>query len=329
MAKTSEDNVPCMNDAQASLGKLTVVVGVPAFNAEKTIVPVVLEAQRQAHIVLVCDDGSSDMTGKIAAQLGAVVVTHPENRGYGAAIRSLFKRARELNADVLVTLDSDGQHNPAEVPQIVKPVEDGVADVVLGSRFLERSGTAEMPIYKKIGVKVITRLVNGSGKRRVSDAQCGFRAYSKHALEQLGAFSENGMGASIELLHAARKRGLRVCEVSVSCKYDKSLGVKTSTQNPVTHGAGILVTLAKLVVDDRPLTFLGVPGILSLIVGSLFGVWLLNAYARTRAVVTSIALASFAFLLLGLIAVSTGILLYAMARLTRRINAGEKNLSSD
>ena len=118
--------------------------------------------------------------------------------------RVCLSRARELNADVLVTLDSDGQHDPAEIPRLVKPIEEGVAEVVLGSRFMDKNGTADMPAYRQLGVKVITKLSNGSGKNAVSDSQSGFRAYSKTALEKLGGISENGMSASIELLRASQ-----------------------------------------------------------------------------------------------------------------------------
>ena len=121
------------------------VVGIPAFNEEKTIARVVLEARKYADIVVVCDDGSSDLTGEIAENLGAVVIHHEHNCGYGAAMQSLFKKARELKADVLVTLDSDGQHNPAEIPRLVKPIEDGDAEVVLGSRFVDKAGTLTCP----------------------------------------------------------------------------------------------------------------------------------------------------------------------------------------
>ena len=105
-----------------------VVVGIPAFNEATTIAQVVLEAQKYANVVVVCDDGSNDMTGAIAKRLGADVVRHRRNLGYGSSIKSLFKRACELDADVLVTLDADGQHDPEEIPNVVKPIVQGAAD---------------------------------------------------------------------------------------------------------------------------------------------------------------------------------------------------------
>jgi glycosyltransferase involved in cell wall biosynthesis len=298
---------------------LLVVAGIPAYNEEKTIARVVLGAQKHAHIVVVCDDGSSDLTGEIATRLGAVVVRHERNSGYGAALQSLFKRARELNADVLVTLDADGQHDPAQIPLLVKPIEEGVAGVVLGSRFKDKNGADDMPKYRQFGVKVITKLTNGNGKHGVSDAQSGFRAYSKRAMEHLGALSENGMGASVELLRAISKSGLKVCEVPISCKYAGSTGEKTSSKNPLSHGVGLIMSLIKLVVEDRPLPYLGLPGIVSIAVGTLFGVWMMNMYAASGQITTNVALASIAFILIGFFTLSTAITLYAITRLSKKV----------
>lgn len=305
--------------ATATLGGLLVVAGIPAFNEEKTIARVVLEAQKYADIVIVCDDGSSDLTGQIAERLGAVVVRHERNSGYGAALQSLFKRARELKADVLVTLDGDGQHDPDEIHQLIKPIVTGDAEVALGSRFIDEAGTADMPFYRKIGIKVITKLANGSGKNGVSDAQSGFRAYGKHALESLSMF-ENGMSASVELLREVDKTGLKVCEVPITCKYADSVGVETSTENPITHGINLVMSIVKLVVEDRPLPILGIPGMLFLLAGTLFGVWMMQMYASSGRIVTNVALASIGFILIGFFAISTAITLYAITRISKRVS---------
>lgn len=296
-----------------------VIVGVPAFNEEKTIASVVLGAQKHADIVLVCDDGSKDFTAEIAERLGAVVIRHDNNQGYGAALQSLFKRAKDLNADVLVTLDSDGQHDPCEIPKIIEPLINGNADVVLGSRFIDATGISSMPIYRKLGIKVITLLSNSVAKNPISDSQSGFRAYNKHALQSLSMYA-TGMSASLEIIQSINKNGLKVAEVPVSCKYRKEVGVKTSTENPLSHGVGLIAAIIKLVVEDRPLKFLGLPGILFLSIGSLFGVWLMNNYALTGSITTNIALASIAFVLMGFFMVSTSITLYAIRTLANKVN---------
>jgi hypothetical protein len=316
---TNASNVALTDSNLVNLQEPLVVVGIPAYNEEKTIARVILGAQKHSHIVVVCDDGSSDLTGEIAERLGAVVVCHEKNLGYGAALQSLFKRARELKADILVTLDSDGQHDPAQIPVLVEPIEQGVAEVVLGSRFMDKNGTVEMPSYRKFGIKVITKLTNGSGKGGVSDSQSGFRAYSKNAIEHLGSISENGMSASIELLHAMDKCGLKVCEVPISCKYSKSNTQKTSSKNPVSHGVGLLFSLVKLIVEERPLPMLGLPGIASVAIGIVFGVWMIDLYAQSGQITTNIALASIAFILMGCFLVSTAITLYAITRLSTKL----------
>lgn len=308
-----------IGESKAILEKVEViepvtVVGIPAFNEEKTIARVVLEAQKYADKVVVCDDGSSDMTAEIAERLGADVARHEQNLGYGAAIQSLFRRARELGADVLVTLDADGHHDPREVPNVVKPVLEG--NGVIGSRFVDERSTYTMPWYRRAGVKFITRLVNNSGKHDVRDAQSGFRAYNCKSLEKL-TLLENGMGVSVEILVNARKQGLRIQEVSAACNYSKD--VKTS-HNPIRHGVNVVMSIVRLVVEERPLLFLGVPGVFSLLVGVLFGVWMLQIYALERQIMTNVALASIAFILIGLFCVFTAIALYAISRLVQKTN---------
>ena len=294
-----------------------VVVGIPAYNEEHSIARIVIEAQKFADAVIVCDDGSSDYTAKIAERLGADVIRHEQNLGYGAAIKSLFERALDFGADVLVTLDGDGQHDASEIPRIVKPIVQGAADVVIGSRFMDAHGTAEMPFYRKIGAKLITKLVNSSAKHGVSDSQSGFRAYNRQALERL-SLSEAGMGASVQILLEASKQNLKITEVPSTCKYENG-DVSTSTQNPITHGIGVVSSIVRLIVEERPLTALGTPGVLCLIVGAVFGVWLLQIYAVARSIVTNIALASLSFTLIGFFMVSTSITLYAVTRIGKKI----------
>jgi glycosyltransferase involved in cell wall biosynthesis len=312
-----EKNRSIKIEVEAAKVKPFVVVGIPAFNEERTIAKVVLESQRFADKVVVCDDGSSDMTAEIAERLGADVVRHNRNLGYGAAIQSLFRRAKELEADVLVTLDGDGQHDPRETPNVLEPLFANSADIVIGSRFVDMA-RALMPWHRRAGVKFITRLANGQSKRgSVKDAQSGFRAYNNRALESLVLF-EDGMGVSAEILINARKAGLRICEVSSSCSYD--VGVETSTSNPVRHGVGLVMSIVRVVVEDKPLLLLGLPGIVCLLVGAVFGVWMLQTYAVEHRIVTNIALASVAFVLVGFFCLSTAITLYAITRLARKVN---------
>lgn len=292
-----------------------IVAGIPAYNEEKTIAKVILLAQKHVDVVVVCDDGSQDMTSDIAEKLGATVIRHEKNNGYGAAIRTLFEKARTLNADILLTLDADGQHDPREVPKLLQPIVENKADVVIGSRFLRPNNG--MPSYRRLGVKLLTKMTNGSKEKgAITDGQCGFRAYNRKAIEDL-ALDETGMGVSAEALMKAQSLGLVVTEIPVEVHYKD---LETSTHNPLKHGLGVVSTIIKLVVEERPLYYLGVPGALLLTLGLAFGLWTLQLYYITEPhrIATNVALVSVAFTLLGMFFIFTSITLYAILRAVRR-----------
>ncbi|MGD6934228.1 MAG: glycosyltransferase family 2 protein [Candidatus Bathyarchaeia archaeon] len=312
-----QENSHVLINSTAAQERPFVVVGIPAFNEERAIARIIIEAQKFADAVVVCDDGSSDLTANIAERLGAEVARHPQNMGYGAAIKTLFQRALDFGADVLVTLDGDGQHDASEIPQVIQPIINGSADVVIGSRFIDQQGTKEMPRYRRFGAKVITKLVNGSSKTGVKDSQSGFRAYNRQALERL-CVSEAGMGASVQILLEASKQDLRISEVASTCKYETG-GGSTSTENPFTHGVGVIMSLVRLIVEQRPLTVLGIPGLFCLFGGIGFGVWMLQLYATTHAIVTNVALAALAFTIIGFFMLSTAITLYAITRISKKV----------
>jgi len=300
---------------QLPLGKPKplVVAAIPAFNEERSIAKLVLEAQKYVDVVLVCDDGSTDSTAEIAERMGADVIRHERNLGYGAALKTLFTTARELKADVLVTIDGDGQHDATEIPSLVEPVLENKADVVLGSRFLNKENG--VPRYRRWGIRLISKLTGAASNHTFLDAQCGFRVYGRKALNGLDLV-ENGMGSSVEILMKAKKQGLTVAEVPANCKYS---GVeRSSTQNAFGHGADVLMSIIRLVVEERPLLFLGLPGLLSLLAGTAFGVWLLQIYAVSHQITTNIALAAIAFVLIGMFTIFTAITLYAISRQAKK-----------
>ena len=201
-----QDHVPL------SAPRPLIVAAIPAYNEEKTIARLILQTQKHVDVVLVCDDGSTDMTAEIAEGLGADVVRHEKNMGYGAAIKTLFTMARDVGADVLVTLDGDGQHDPNDIPFAVKPILQNSVDIVIASRFLDHEKKEDVPKYRQLGIKLITKLTGVASNHKFSDAQSGFRVYGRKAIEQLSLF-ENGMGVSVEALIDAKKQGLTVAEV--------------------------------------------------------------------------------------------------------------------
>ena len=170
---------------------MSLVVGIPAFNEEKNIAGIITKLKDVTDKIIVCDDGSSDLTATIAEQLGTIVIKHDKNLGYGAAIRSIFLKAKTLDSNTLVTFDADGQHRVEDIQSVIKPINDHVSDVVIGSRFLDDS-EKEVPNYRKVGIKVITKITNASIKKQLTDSQSGFRAYSKEVLNEINP-SEMGM----------------------------------------------------------------------------------------------------------------------------------------
>jgi glycosyltransferase involved in cell wall biosynthesis len=224
----------------------SIVAGIPAYNEEKTIAEVVLKAGCHVGEVLVCDDGSKDMTQIIARKNGAHVLEHKKNMGYGATMQTLFIKARELGADVLVVFDGDGQHDPDEIPELIKPVLEGRADIVIGSRFMQ-GARINVPLYRRMGILVITLLTKIFSGYPISDAQSGFRAFNHRALEEL-KMTEDGWGSSVEVFFRAHDVGLRIVEVPVNCDYKDY--PKASKHEPLRQGISIVASIFRHVIHE-------------------------------------------------------------------------------
>ena len=196
-------------DVPLSAAKPHIIAGMPMYNEEETIGSVVTRALRYVDEVICIDDGSSDASARIAEACGATVIRHRVNRGYGGALKTLFLRASELDADALVLLDSDGQHETSDIPKLLAPILSGEADFAIGSRFVDGGGGTDMPAYRRLGIKVITAASNLSSELGIRDTQSGFRAFSRTALERL-RFDSEGMELSLEMLEDAHEKQLKV-----------------------------------------------------------------------------------------------------------------------
>lgn len=291
---------------------MKVIIGLPAFNEEKNISATIAKLQKFPYTILVCNDGSSDMTGQIAEKMGAVVVSHQKNLGYGAAIRTLFTKAKELDTDILVTFDADGQHRIEDIQNIIKPIETGEADIVIGSRFLNKADDANVPRYRKVGIKAITNVTNASMDFKISDSQSGFRAYNRNVLKEITP-SEYGMGVSTEILIKANKSGFKFKEVPITILYEGD----TSTHNPVSHGVSVILSTMKFISIEHPLKFYGMPGIVFLAIGLFFVVWTIQVFTATRQIITNISLIGIGAIILGTMLTMTAILLYSLVNVVR------------
>ena len=289
---------------------MKITIGLPAYNEEKNIASVITKLKKITDSIIVCDDGSSDMTSEISKNLGAVVISHKKNMGYGAALRTIFQKSVELDSDILVTFDADGQHRVEDINKILQPLENNEADVVIGSRFLDNE--SKIPNYRKIGIKVITKVTNASLKKKLTDSQSGFRAYNKQALTQISP-SEMGMGISTEILIKASSKGLRIAEIPITVLYHDN----TSTHNPVSHGTSVLVSTIKFTSIEHPLKFYGIPSIIFLIIGSAFTYSAVQYYVEIGRLNTNLTLIGAGAILIGLVLLISAILLYSLVSIVR------------
>ena len=292
------------------------VACIPAFCEEGTIARVILSAQKYVDKVLVCDDGSTDMTGKIAERLGAIVVSHERNLGKGNALKTLLGMAMKLNADVIVLIDGDGQHDPDEIPDLIEPILQSKADVVVGSRYLNETAI-EAPLYRRSGLRILNYLHKKVSKLPVSDAECGFRALSRKALDAVCFFEQGGYGADVEMLSLAKKNGLNIVDVPVAVKY-KGLK-KTSKRTPVVHGGELVTNLLRLVMEERPLMYLGVPGGLLVILGMLAALYMVLYFNSSGVLSLHAMIVAMGSTVVGLLLVVTAFILYVLGRINNRI----------
>lgn len=290
-----------------------VVACIPAYNEESNIARVIVSAQKHVDKVIVCDDGSNDMTSEIAERLGANVIRHERNMGYGAALATLFRDVNEAKVDIMVTLDGDGQHDPEEIPKLVSPIIGGEADIVVGSRFIEGGGQT-IPGYRKSGIKAITKVMNSLSYGDLTDTQSGFRAYSRKALGLI-KIGEMGMGASTEIIMKAHEKGLRVKEVPITISYFKE--PKTLSQNPIYHGFDVILSTIKHLSIRHPLIFYGIPGLTSLMISVVFWLWTIDLYVNTKSILTNVALVAVAATIIGLILMINAIMLWVMISVIR------------
>jgi glycosyltransferase involved in cell wall biosynthesis len=283
-----------------------IIVGMPAYNEAKYIGSIVLQAKRYADEVVVVDDGSRDGTADIARLAGAVVVQHERNEGYGNTIRELLNEAKRRRADILVIIDADSQHNPDEIPRLIEGVNSG-ADIVIGSREMQENKIAG---YRRLGQKVLARLTGIASGKRLTDTESGFRAYSRRAIATL-ELKETGMAVSSEIISEGAAKGLEIGEVPISVAYTAN----GSTLNPVRHGLGVFNRIMVMISERRPLLFFSLFGSIFLVIGLAAGIMVIRIYYfGANVLATGMALISILFITVGVLTVSTGIILNVLVR---------------
>ena len=290
---------------------MKVSIGIPAYNEEKNIAAIIIKLRKIVDTVIVCNDGSNDSTAEIAENLGAIVINHEKNLGYGSAIKSIFKKSKEIGSDILVTFDADGQHRIEDVKKVIEPIQNGDVDLVIGSRFLDNT-KGKIPEYRKIGINIITKITNSTLKKKITDSQSGFRAYSKNLISKLN-ISDIGMGISTEILIKASSLNFKIAEVPIIIQYEGN----TSTHNPVSHGTSVLLTTIKYISIEHPLKFYGIPSLIFFAIGLSFTFLSVQYYTEIGRLNTNLTLVAAGTVLIGIILIITTILLYSLVSVVR------------
>jgi glycosyltransferase involved in cell wall biosynthesis len=281
-----------------------IVAVIPAYNEEKFIGSVILKTLKHVSTIIVVDDGSADSTAEIAEEAGALVVRHTVNQGKGVALNTGFLKARELNPDAIVTIDADGQHLPEEIPLVTAPILAGEADIVIGSRYLEQK--SDVPVQRVLGHQVFNFVTNQASGVPLTDSQSGFRAFSPNALRAL-SFNSQGFSVESEMQFLAGQYKLRTVEAPITIHYH------AKPKRPlIRHGLLVLNGLLQLVGQYRPLLFFGIPGTIMMLIGLLWGLWVINIYRTSQMLATGYAIVSQLLIVLGALFLFTGILLHSI-----------------
>ena len=293
-----------MSDVEMPQQKI--VIAMPAFNEEAYIGSMVIKAKKYSDTVLVADDGSRDATGEIASLAGAEVLRHDVNRGKGAAVRTILERVRQMDADVLVLLDSDSQHNADEIPRLIEAVADGL-DLVVGSR---RDVKQSIPFYRRVGQGILLHSSRTVIEHNLKDTESGFRAFSRKAIKEMD-LTQDGFAIESEMVKVAAEKGLKMGEVPITVQYKKD----TSTKNPFSHGMEVFTQLLIMISERRPMFFFGSLGVIVTFIGIGFGIRTVNIFTQTNGTIPigTVMLAAI-FIIVGIFLGLTGIILYALSR---------------
>jgi glycosyltransferase involved in cell wall biosynthesis len=283
----------------------------PAYNEELVIGTVVLHTKKYVDRVIVVDDGSSDRTAEIAKLAGADVIQLEHNTGKAYAVLLGLRRAHETGCTMAVMLDADGQHNPREIQTLAGLIRDNKADLVIGSRFLEKNG--KIPPYRQVGLKILDLFTNMGAKTKVTDSQSGFRALSCQALNNLD-FRSDGYNIESDMIAHFSGLGLSIMEIPITVNYNVPHKHK---KHPLTHGVGVLTQLVNLIGYKRPLLLFGIPGSFFIIIGIVTGFFAFGEYYITSKFPFAMSMVSIFFLIMGMLMVIAGLLLNTLVMIMR------------
>jgi len=252
---------------------MNVVVTIPAYNEEKTIGKVVseikkvMDKERYSYKILVVDDGSKDGTAKSAKKAGAIAYSHPKNYGLAETFKTEISKSLELKPDIIVHIDADFQYQPKEIPKLIEEIKNGY-DLVLGSRF--KGKIEEMPLVKRFGNKSFSKVVSQITGLQISDAQTGFRAFTREVAEKVPIISNHTY--TQEQVIRAVKQKFRIKEIPIY--FAKRDGESRLITNTFGYAIRAWINIVRTYRDYEPLKFFGVLGTIILAIGFVLGIYL-------------------------------------------------------
>lgn len=277
-----------------------VAVLLPAYNEEVSIASMIILSSKYADEVIVIDDGSNDRTCEITKATDATLIEHKTNKGKGAALKSGFNYVKEHDFDIIVTIDADGQHNPSEIPDVIRPIKEGKADIVNGSRYIN-GGNKHTPTYRRVGQTVLDSATNLASGVKLTDSQSGFRAFSRYSIDHFN-FDPDGFGIESDMIIESAKNNLRIVEVEITVRYD----VYTTTDNPIIQGISVLMRILEIMRFNRPLYFYSIGGLIIIFLSLLI---ILTLYLTGHIANIYLTAMGVCMLIVGIILIFSGIII--------------------
>ncbi|MEN8227831.1 MAG: glycosyltransferase family 2 protein [Bacteroidota bacterium] len=263
------------------LNNKTIAIVLPAFNEEKQIGQVIEAIPDFADHIVVVDDGSSDRTVEIATEKGVKTVSHKKNRGVGAAFNTGVKFILDMQVDIMVNMDADGQFNPDDIQKLLQPILEKRADFVTASRFIDQAYQPKMPVIKLMGNKFMSRFISRLTRQKFYDVSCGFRAYSRETLQRLNLFGD--FTYTQETFIDLAFKGIDIMEVPVHVKGQREHGKSRVASNLFRYGIQTLKIIIRTFRDNKPFRLFGFMSFISFLFGLGFAIFLGIHYIRNGA----------------------------------------------
>ena len=247
---------------------MKIIISIPAFNEERTLPRVlaeikeVIKGSKDNYSILIVDDGSKDLTSKVAKENGAIIITK-KHRGLAETFKSEMEECLKRNPEIIVHTDADGQYAPEHIPELVEKIKQGY-DLVLGSRF--RGRNRKIAILKLLGNIAFAKVISSLVKIKITDTTTGFRAFTPEVAREINYI--NTFTYTQEQIIKAAKQGFKITEIPIKTRKTRESRL---FKNPLQYAIKAWINILRIYRDYEPLAFFGKIGISALTLGALIG----------------------------------------------------------